>query len=57
MDSLSSPEVLIRGIISVVVMVTVPLGLYILSYGVDVSDIVSVILGQHFFNILVFYIY
>ena len=57
MDSLSSPEVLIRGIISVVVMVTVPLGLYILSCGVDVSDVVSFILGQHFFNILVFYIY
>ena len=34
-------------------MVTVPTGLHIVSHGVDVSDVVSFILGQNFFKILV----
>ena len=57
MNSLSSPEVVIRGIISVVTIVTVYPGLYIISHGVDVSDVMSFILGQNWFNILVVYIY
>ena len=57
MDSSSSPEVVIRGIISVVAIVTVYPGLYIISHGVDVSDVLSFILGQNCFNILVVYIY
>ena len=55
MNSLSSPEVVIRGIISVVAMVNMPPGLYIVFHGVDVSDIVSFILGQNCFYILVFF--
>ena len=54
MAALSSPEVVIRGVLSVVAMATVPPGLYIISYGVDVSDVVSFILGQNCFIILVF---
>ena len=53
MASLSSPGVVIRGVLSVVAMATVPPGLYIISHGVDVSDVVSFILGQNFFIILV----
>ena len=53
MAALSSPEVVIRGVLSVVAMATVPPGLYIISYGVDVSDVVSFILGQNCFIILV----
>ena len=53
MDLLSSPKVVIRGRVSVVVMVTVPLGLYIVSHDVDVSDVVSFILGQNCFSIFV----
>ena len=57
MASLSSPEVVIRGVLSVVVMATVPPGLYIISHGVDVSDVVSFILGQNCFIILVFFVF
>ena len=46
MDSFSSPEVVIQWIVSVVAMVTVPSGLYIISHDVDVSDVVSFILDQ-----------
>ena len=53
MDSSSSPEAIIRGITLIVAMLTVPLSLYIVSYGVDVLDVVRFILGQHCFNILV----
>ena len=53
MDSSSSPEAIIRGITLIVVMLTVPLSLYIVSYGVDVLDVVRFILGHHCFNILV----
>ena len=53
MDSLSSPVVVIRGKVSVVVMVTIPPGLYIVSHDVDVSDVVSFILDQTFFSIFV----
>ena len=45
MVSLSSPEVVIRVIILVVAMVTVYSGLYIVSHDVDISDVVSFILG------------
>ena len=41
MYSLFSPEVVIRGIILVVDMVTVPPGLYIVFTGLDLSDVVS----------------
>ena len=40
MDSLSSPEVVIRGIIAVIAMVVVPPGLYVVSHGVDILDVV-----------------
>ena len=47
MDSLSSSEVVIRGMISVVAMVTVLPVLYMVSYDIDASDVVSFILGQN----------
>ena len=43
MALLFSSKVVIRGIISVVVMVDVPPGLYIVSHGVDVSDVLVVL--------------
>ena len=42
-----------RGIVSVVAMVIVPSGLCIVSYSVEVSDVVSFSLGQNCFNIFV----
>ena len=53
MDCLPSPELLIWGIISVVAMVTVPQGLYIVCHGVDVSGVVRFTLGQNCLSIFV----
>ena len=53
MASLYSPEVVIWEISSVVAMVDVPLVLYIVSIGVDFSDVGIFILNQSYFNILV----
>ena len=53
MDSLSSSEVVIRGMISVVAMVTVLPVLYMVSYDIDASDVISFILGQNWFSIFV----
>ena len=52
-DSLSFPEVVNRGIISVIAMVTIPLGLCMIFHGVDVSNVERLILDQNYFNILV----
>ena len=42
MDSLPSSEVLIRGMVSIVYMITVSPGLYIVSYNIDVSEVLSI---------------
>ena len=51
MNSLSSPEVVIRG------MISVPPGLYIMSHDVDVSDVVSFTLDQNCLSTFVVYIF
>ena len=45
-NSLSSPDFLMRGMVSVVAMVTVPPDLCIVSHGVEVSDVVSFSMGS-----------
>ena len=52
-ESLSSPEFIRRGMISVVAIVRVPIGFWIVSHGKDVSDVVILVLGQNCFNIFV----
>ena len=46
-----------RGMVSIIVIVTVPPGLSTVSHGVEVSDVVSFSLGQIALISLLFYIY
>ena len=56
-EYLSSPEFVMRRMVSVVDIVSVPSGLYIVSHGVEVSDVVSFSLGQILLIFLLFCIY
>ena len=56
-EYLSSPEFVMRRMVSVVAIVSVPSGLYIISHGVEVSDVVSFSLGHIFLISLLFCIY